>query len=142
MIQKIKNLILAVSMLSLFAAPVFAPAAVTYAGSTPPPQQTGFNNNLCSGSNFDLTGKSTDCNDQGNNSVGNKVQTFLNILSAAVGLVAVAMIIYAGFRYVTSGGNEAGVKAAKNAIIYAVIGLVVVAIAQLIVHFVIHSVTG
>jgi hypothetical protein len=46
------------------------------------------------------------------------------------------MIIYGGFRYVTSGGNDASVSGAKNTIIYALIGLVIVALAQVIVHFV------
>jgi hypothetical protein len=140
MIQKIKNLILAVSLLFTFAVPVVAPAA-TYAATT---EQTSINNNLCGGSNFDLSGdtKSTDkCKDTDNNSLSARIRTLLNVLSAVIGIIAVIMIIYAGFRYVTSAGSEGGVKAAKNAIVYAIIGLVVVALAQVIVHFVIANVT-
>jgi hypothetical protein len=51
------------------------------------------------------------------------------------------MIIYAGFRYVSSGGNDDAVKGAKNTILYAIIGLVIVALAQIIVHFVLAKTT-
>jgi len=141
MIQKIKNLILAFSLLATFASPALLPAAATYAMPKTVYANT-FTNQECSGSNFDLTGKSTDCTDaNGSNGIGGKIKTLLNLLSAVVGIVAVIMIIYAGFRYVTSAGSESGVKTAKNAIIYAIIGLVVVAFAQIIVHFVITNVT-
>ncbi|HVX58727.1 MAG TPA: pilin [Candidatus Saccharimonadales bacterium] len=142
MIQKIKNLIMAVSLLSVFAAPAIVAPTSVFADTT---QQTSINNNLCGGSNFDLSGSTKDtsgCQDKSNNSLSGKIKTLLNILSAVIGIVAVIMIIYAGFRYVTSAGSEGGVKAAKNAIIYAIIGLVVVALAQVIVHFVIQNVTS
>jgi len=152
MIQKIKNLFIAFSsvfVLGLVAVPATAAAASCTDNGANNNQQQCLNGNLCAGSNFDLsggsTGQSTDkssssnCNDQGNNSLSGKIKKFLNILSALIGVVAVIMIIYAGFRYVTSAGSEGGVKAAKNAIIYAIIGLVVVALAQVIVHFVISN---
>ena len=67
------------------------------------------------------------------------IATVINILSAAVGIIAVIMIIIGGLRYVTSAGNPEGAKNARNTILYAVIGLVVVALAQIIVHFVLHN---
>jgi hypothetical protein len=39
-------------------------------------------------------------------------------------------------RYITSGGDSTKVSGAKNTLIYAIIGLIIVALAQLIVHFV------
>ncbi|HEU5005091.1 MAG TPA: pilin [Candidatus Saccharimonadales bacterium] len=142
MIQKIKNLVMAISLLAVFAAPVLAPA-VSYAQST---QQQTINGNLCAGSNFNLSGTASpgatsDCTTD-SNSLSGKIKTILNVFSALIGIVAVVMIIYAGFRYVTSAGSEGGVKTAKNAIIYAIIGLVIVAIAQVIVHFVISQATS
>lgn len=56
------------------------------------------------------------------------------------GIVAVAVIVVAGFQYVTSAGNSEKVKKAKNAILFAVIGLVVVLMAFAIVNFVIEKV--
>lgn len=63
----------------------------------------------------------------------------INIFSIIVGITAVIMIVYAGFRYVTSGGNQESVKSAKQTLIYALIGLVIVALAQVIVKFVLHQ---
>jgi len=74
--------------------------------------------------------------------VQNTITTIINLLSVVGGVAAVIMIIVAGLRYVTSGGKEEGVKNAKNTILYAIIGLVIVALAQLIVHFVLHTTTS
>ena len=52
------------------------------------------------------------------------------------------MIIVGGFRYITSGGNDTSVTSAKNTILYAIIGLVVVALAQLIVRFTLSKLTS
>jgi len=69
------------------------------------------------------------------------IQNIINLLSVAVGIAAVIMLIIGGFRYVTSAGNQETVKAAKNTILYALIGLVIVALAQLIVNFVLNKTT-
>ncbi len=70
----------------------------------------------------------------GKNSVIYRVTQLVII---ATGIVSVVMIIIGGFRYVVSGGDSNGVSGAKNTILYAVIGLVVVLFAQIIVTFVI-----
>lgn len=62
-----------------------------------------------------------------------------NILLFFVGAISVIMIIIAGLRYVTSGGNSATVTAAKNTILYAVIGIVIALLAYAIVNFVIGA---
>jgi TRAP-type C4-dicarboxylate transport system permease small subunit len=74
--------------------------------------------------------------------INNMVHTIVNLLSAVVGIVAVIMIIVGGFRYITSGGNDTSVTAAKNTILYAIIGLVVVALAQIIVRFTLSKLTN
>lgn len=66
----------------------------------------------------------------------------VNILSVVVGIAAVVMIIFAGFRYITSGGNQESVKTAKQALIYAIIGIVIVALAQIIANFVFTHATN
>jgi hypothetical protein len=63
----------------------------------------------------------------------------VNLFSIIVGIVSVIMIIYAGFRYVTSGGESNSISSAKNTLIYAIIGLVVVVLSQLIVHYVLNT---
>lgn len=69
------------------------------------------------------------------------VQNLINVLSIVVGIAAVIMLIVGGFRYITSAGNPEGIKAAKNTIMYALIGLVIVALAQFIVNFVLNKTT-
>jgi hypothetical protein len=68
------------------------------------------------------------------------VTSLINILSIAVGVVAVIMLVVGGFRFVVSAGNDSAVSAAKNTIVYAIVGLVIVALAQIIVHFVLGNV--
>jgi len=72
--------------------------------------------------------------------LGDTIATVINIISVFGGALAVLMIIVGGFRYITSGGSPEGTKGARQTIVYAIIGLVVIAVAQIIVHFVIHSV--
>lgn len=61
----------------------------------------------------------------------------LNITYFVAGVIAVLVIILAGFSLVTSGNNPANVTKAKNSILYAVIGLVVILSAFAITQYVI-----
>lgn len=63
----------------------------------------------------------------------------INIFSLIVGVVAVIMIIFGGFKYITSGGEPEKIKTAKQALVYALIGLIIVALAQIIVKFVLNQ---
>lgn len=74
--------------------------------------------------------------------VQNTIKDVINILSLVGGALAVIMIIVGGLRYVTSAGNQESTKAAKNTIIYAVVGLVIIAVAQIIVQFVLNKATN
>lgn len=65
------------------------------------------------------------------------VQNILNITYTWAGIVCVIVIIVAGFYYVTSNGNAQTIAKAKNAIMGAVIGLVVIILAFAITNFVI-----
>src|SRR5690242_5108286 len=134
MTKTLKRLIISLSTLSLLVVPALVPAAALAATSG-----SDIQGNLCTGSNLQLTpGTSTD-NCSANTGLGD-LQTLLtnivNIFSVIVGVIAVIMIIVGGLRYITSGGDSNKVGAAKTTIIYALVGLVVVALAQLIVHFV------
>lgn len=144
MIKKLKLIILSLSSLIMFAGPLAATATVSAAT---PINQTQINGNLCAGSNgqFDqgVNGNGTGCGAEANTKVNGLISTIINILSVIVGVIAVIMIIIAGLKYVTSGGSDEAVKSAKNTILYAIIGLVIVALAQIIVHFVLnHTTTG
>ena len=77
--------------------------------------------------------------------VTNVDASFFNILNTAYylsGAIAVLIIVIAGFYYVTSAGNAEIVKKAKNAILGAVVGLLVIAMAFAITQFVIKGIEG
>ncbi len=72
--------------------------------------------------------------------VGNPIDQVFNLLRSianyfltAIIVVAAIMVIWAGWNYMTAGGDEGKVSTAKNTIIYAVIGVGVALLAQLIV---------
>lgn len=62
-----------------------------------------------------------------------------SILLFIVGAVAVIMLIFGGIRYIVSGGDQANVTAAKNTILYAIIGIIVALLAYAAVKFVTSS---
>lgn len=64
------------------------------------------------------------------------VRRLTDVFLFLIGAVSVIMIIFGGFKYVTSGGDSSGVTSAKNTILYAVIGLVVAMLAYAILDFV------
>ena len=66
-------------------------------------------------------------------------RTVVNVLLFIVGAVSVIMLIFGGIRYTTSGGNANSVTAAKNTIMYAVIGLVIAIFAYAIVNWVVGA---
>ena len=92
----------------------------------------------CEGTQLNDTGS---CNPQ---AAGQKVHSVLatavDIFSFVVGFISVLMIIIGGLKYITSGGDSNGVNSAKNTILYAVVGLVIVLLAQVIVRFIINRV--
>lgn len=85
-------------------------------------------------------GTGTGCSDDGTDSINHVIGEVVNILTIIVGIAAVIMILVAGFRLVISGGDSANVASAKNTIIYVVVGIIVVALAQVIVHFVLGNI--
>lgn len=100
--------------------------------------QSPFSNSkqeACKGANL---GSSGSCDKKTNEKkVNDLIATIINILSVIVGIVAVIMIIINGFRFITSGGDSNAVSSARNGIIYAIVGLILVAFAQVIVRYVV-----
>ena len=71
---------------------------------------------------------------------GDVFKNVVNILLFIIGAVSVIMLIYGGIRYTTSGGNANSVTAAKNTIMYSIVGLVVAILAFAVVQFVVTQV--
>ena len=68
------------------------------------------------------------------------IKDVIDVLSVLVGSAAVIIIIVSGIRFVLSGGDSNAVASAKSGLIAAVIGIVVVALAQTIVIFVLNNI--
>ena len=66
-----------------------------------------------------------------------KVTTFIALIA---GIAAVIVLIAGGIKFVTSNGDSSGVNSARQTIIYALIGLVVIVLAQAIISFVIYRI--
>ena len=132
-----KRLGATLGLLVILAAPVIFPSLVN-AQSLPPDIQES----LCQGTSLDITTPSG-CGDTFFAAEGFQglITSIINILSLIVGVIAVIFIIIGGLKYITSGGDSNNVTSAKNTILYAIVGLIIVALAQIVVRFVLSSAT-
>ncbi len=81
-------------------------------------------------------------NKGGTNPVSGKggiLPAVINILGIVGGIAAVIMIIVSGMTMATSNGNTEHVQAARKRLIYAAVGLVVIAMSWSIVNYVINK---
>ena len=121
--KKIIGLILGLASLFAFlATPVFAECPEICSSVANPPAE------LCP----------SECN-QGEDDAMAKIKSILNTVYLWVGIITVIVIIIGGVYYITSQGDPGKVAKAKNVILYAVIGLVVVLLAFAITDFVLGS---
>jgi len=66
------------------------------------------------------------------------ITVVINWILAIAALIAVLMLIIGGILYVTAAGNSDRAKQARQTILYAVIGLIVIVLAYFVVAFVIN----
>ncbi len=125
--RSINRLTLSLAVLGLFAAPL-APVSVYAQTKT----------DICKG--VGLAGGTSDCAEPTSGpTVDSTVKLVVSILSFIVGLAAVIMIIVGGFKYITSSGDSSNISSAKSTILYAIVGLVIAVLAQVIVRFVLNQ---
>ena len=67
------------------------------------------------------------------------VMSIVNVLLGFLGILAIIIILWGGFRWLTSGGNEEKVGEAKKIITAGIIGLVIIFTAYAIATFVIEQ---
>ena len=131
--QKIKNYLTVLFSLFAMGVPILLPVTSMAACDT-------ITSNINAGVDQATNSGTTAC---GSTTISTGIKsiavTVVNILSVVVGIVAVVMIIYGGFRYITSGGESGNVSGAKNTLLFAIVGLVIVALAQVIVRWVIGT---
>jgi hypothetical protein len=75
----------------------------------------------------------------GNTSQGTLIFNIINLALVVLGSVAVLIIVIAGIRYIVSRGDPQSINKAKNAIVYAIVGLVVALSASALVNFVLRG---
>lgn len=139
MIKKLKIAIVSLMAVASFGAPALVPVAVH--------AQADIQGSLCQGAELQAQpGQTVTCTDPNGSAatqrVNDTIALVINVFSLVVGVVAVIMIIIGGLRYIISGGDSGNVTSAKNTILYAIIGLVVVALSQFIVKFVLGKVSS
>lgn len=100
----------------------------------------------------DILGKA--CNGEGANSAACRgrtgqdpltgpsgvLNTVTNIMAWIAGVAAVIFLVVGGIKYITAAGAPAEVQKAKETIIYALIGLIVIVLARAIITFVLGSI--
>ena len=74
----------------------------------------------------------------GDNSV---IDNVVNILAIAASVIAVIVIIIAGITMMTANGDAGKIATSSSAIIYTIVGLIVIIVARTIVVFVLTKVT-
>ena len=126
---KLKTLLLTTLML-VTPIVITQPAAALFGGSK---------ESACQGVNFSDTGT---CDPASGNTLTNVLRTALQVFSIVVGIVAVLMLIVGGLKFIMSQGDSSQVATARNTILYAIAGLVVVFFAQFIVRFVLTRTVG
>lgn len=130
----LKKFFISVILFLSLMTPIFIASPSAYAGLF-----DGAKQDACGGAQ--LKGTGSNCSNVNTDGLDNTVAQVINILSVIIAIVAVIVIIINGLKFVTSGGDSNKVGSAKNGILFAVVGLVVVAIAQFIVKFVISKVS-
>jgi len=84
---------------------------------------------------------------RGQTNIGNTdfitmIGNIINVIMGLLGVIAVLIILYGGFMWMTAAGNEEKVTKAKKLIIAGIIGLVVIFAAFAIATFVISSLSS
>jgi hypothetical protein len=72
-------------------------------------------------------------------SIDKIIGTVISVLAWIIGVVSVFMVIFGGFRFVTAGGDPNAISSARSTIFYALIGMVVAVLAQVIIRYVLKS---
>ncbi len=140
--NQVKSMLLALCL--AFSIATVATVTVT-AQTAEQPRSSSIADNICKGvlsADSEAVSQNTtiaNCQETGDDSFSFIVRRIINIFTIVVGAVSVIMIIIGGFRYIISGGDSSGVSGAKNTILYAIVGLVIVLFAQVIIRFVLTN---
>lgn len=133
---------LAISIMLLLTTSFVLPVAASALATTQPPSNilaaSSLKGEACNG--LKQIDSDQGCG-KGSNAFYGVIKTVVNLISYIAGIIAVIMVMVAGVKYMTSGGDSNGVASAKTTLIYAIIGIAVVALAQFLVQVVLSEAT-
>lgn len=73
----------------------------------------------------------------GTGDIGKVVGTAVNFIFVIAALIALAYLIYGAIKWIISEGDKSNVETARNQIVAAIIGLVIIALSYLIINVII-----
>lgn len=119
-----KNLFKKVVAVSFGSSPFFLPQ-IAFADTACPQGSTGANfGKLC------------------HLSIGTTIGTLVSLFFVLAALIALAYLIWGGFKWITSGGDKSAVETARNHIIAAVVGLIIIFLSYVILNVVLQFFFG
>jgi len=71
-----------------------------------------------------------------------RIQKYINPVLVFSATVCVAFIIFGGYKYIMSSGDEAEARKSKHVIIYAIIGVIIIGISGIIVNTLVNLPTN
>ena len=74
--------------------------------------------------------------------IGDALGTVIQFLFVIAVILALGFLVFGGIKWITSGGDKGGVEAARNTIIAAIVGLIVVFLAYVVLNLVLTFLTG
>ncbi|MCL4358104.1 hypothetical protein M1512_04415 [Patescibacteria group bacterium] len=135
--KQIALLVLAIIPIMLFYLLLPVGSALAKSGSyiiVCQPGQVAYKTAVCK----DVTAQSKTGANQ--NPVLRLIKDAIDILSFAVGAASIIIIIISAFRFITASGDSNALASARRGLLAAIIGIVIVALAQSIVIFVLDNI--
>ena len=129
------------TILGLLMIPMMVLSIASTVGASPASDQMKSGaGNVNTGASCLFTKKDSDTTDAVDDSCSDGIVTKgINTALFVIGALAVIMLIYGGIRYTISAGDSKQVEAAKNTILYAIIGIIIALLAGAIVNFVLTN---
>lgn len=131
--KKIYTLLILVGLLS----PMLATAGPVYAVDVF--QSCGANGGTNTGAGAGGTDVCKDAQAQSGNPFLSTMKTVISIMALLVGVAAILSLIVGGIKFITAQGDASAVKSARDTVVYSLVGIVVAALAQAIVVFVLSK---
>lgn len=110
-----------------------------FALSLAPAVQAGLSDAFGNGSMVEMVSQNSGFNTNSENTIEDTVSNIINLVLSFLGIIFVALLIYAGINWMTAGGNETKIDSSKKLLKQAIVGLIIVLASYALSYFVINS---